>query len=489
MSLYQKYRPKTFADVVGQEHVVTTLEQAHKQDKLSHAYLFSGTRGTGKTSIARILAKILLIRGIEDEKMQMQIIEAVEDGNIVDVIEIDAASNRRIDDVRSLLEAIQFAPVAGKAKVYIIDEAHMLTKEAFNALLKTLEEPPPYAYFVLATTELHKIPATIQSRCQRFAFRTITEEDIVRRLQYIADQERITVERPALRAIAHHVQGSLRDAVSLLDQLQALGTVTLKDVRERVGESGQEYAETLRTALAEGDTRAILATIETMEEMAVPLDGVLRILLARTREDMRSAIAAGQATEPFIAMLDILLEAVRDARAAPVPGLILESAMLRLLKIRHGEAPAEKIVAETPAPTRVRPAPSAAPKPAKPPTEKIETPPPAQAATEAPSLSLEEIRKAWPDILHSMQPPSVKMSLKNGRLQAVTDGNLTLSFASAFHRDKVAATEASRALEQAIEAVFRRAVRVHCVLEEERSSGGAQAEEVVNLAEAAAEVF
>ena len=158
MSLYLKYRPRSFADVVGQEHIVTTLEHAVDRDQLVHAYLFFGPRGTGKTSVARILAKILLIRGIEDENLQKQAIKSVDDGTLVDLIEIDAASNRGIDDVRDLKEKVQFAPSLASAKVYIIDEVHMMTKEAFNALLKTLEEPPPHAYFILATTELHKVP-------------------------------------------------------------------------------------------------------------------------------------------------------------------------------------------------------------------------------------------------------------------------------------------------------------------------------------------
>ena len=202
MSLYRAYRPKSFADVTGQEHVVTTLESAAKHGKLAHAYLFAGTRGTGKTTCARILAKTMLTASIADPVLRTHVETAVDEGNLVDCTEIDAASNRGIDDIRDLLGKIQFTPVVASAKVYIIDEVHMLTKEAFNALLKTLEEPPSYAYFILATTELHKIPATIQSRCQRFQFRQIREEDIVRRLQYIADQEHITVERPALRAIA-----------------------------------------------------------------------------------------------------------------------------------------------------------------------------------------------------------------------------------------------------------------------------------------------
>ena len=182
MSLTLKYRPRSFAEMIGQDHIVSTLENAAERDQLVHAYLFYGSRGTGKTSLARILAKILLIQGVEDEKLQKQIIEAVDEGTLVDLVEIDAATNRQIDDVRELKEKVQFAPSIASAKVYIIDEVHMMTKEAFNALLKTLEEPPPHAFFILATTELHKVPETIQSRCQRFPFRRITEEDIVRGL-------------------------------------------------------------------------------------------------------------------------------------------------------------------------------------------------------------------------------------------------------------------------------------------------------------------
>ena len=161
-SLYLKYRPRTFVDVVGQDHIVTTLEQSAEQGQLAHAYLFAGTRGTGKTSMARILAKALMTSTIDDETVKKQIIKGIEEGSLVDLIEIDGASNRGIDDVRDLIGKIQFSPVVAVAKVYIIDEVHMLTKEAFNALLKTLEEPPDYAYFILATTEVHKVPVTIQ---------------------------------------------------------------------------------------------------------------------------------------------------------------------------------------------------------------------------------------------------------------------------------------------------------------------------------------
>ena len=215
----------------------------------------SAARGTGKTSIARILAKMLLTKELTDETIQKQVIKAVEEESLVDLLEIDAASYTQVDNIRDLIEKIQFSPVVASAKVYIIDEVHMLSKSAFNALLKTLEEPPAYAYFILATTELHKVPATIQSRCQRFPFRHVREEDIIRHLQYIADQEKITIDRAALRAIAHHAQGGMRDAISLLDQLRSIEKIAVEHVKERIGESGHEYVEALLEAIGQSDKR------------------------------------------------------------------------------------------------------------------------------------------------------------------------------------------------------------------------------------------
>src|SRR3990167_2984539 len=180
VSLYRKYRPKTFAGVIGQNHIVQTLERAVERQEIAHAYIFSGPRGTGKTSMARILATVILTKGITDMTIRSQILKGIEEENLVDFLEIDAASHTQVENIRDLIEKIQFSPVAASAKVYVIDEVHMLSKNAFNALLKTLEEPPKYAYFILATTELWKIPATIQSRCQRFAF----QSSVVARMKY-----------------------------------------------------------------------------------------------------------------------------------------------------------------------------------------------------------------------------------------------------------------------------------------------------------------
>ncbi len=489
MSLYQKYRPKNFTEVVGQDHIVTTLENAVLQDKIAHAYLFSGPRGTGKTSTARILAKMLLTRGIQDETIQRQIIKAVEEESLVDLLEIDAASNTGVDNIRDLLEKIQFTPVVSAAKIYIIDEVHMLSKGAFSALLKTLEEPPEYAYFILATTELQKVPATIQSRCQRFPFRHVREEDIIRHLQYIADQERIPADRTALRAIAHHAQGGMRDAISLLDQLRGLEKITAEEIRSRVGESGQEHVDAVLAAIEAGDKASILETVRKVEDAGIALDTLLRQLLTTMREGLHTAVAEGKESAHLRAMLEVLLTAIRDVRSAPVPGLVLESALLSLtetdaetssakaersfLKRKNPELPKEK------AETKAAPIEASAPEAKR-----------SEAIVEAPEVSLEAVRSAWTKIVAGITPPSVKMSLKNGRVHDVKEKTVTLSFSSAFHRDKVAETQASRNVEEILERIFKRQMKLACKVEEETHAEPEGAnKDMVNLAEAAAEIF
>ncbi|MDD4628889.1 MAG: DNA polymerase III subunit gamma/tau [Candidatus Peribacteraceae bacterium] len=497
MALYRTYRPQIFADVVGQDHIVTTLEQAVAQDKLSHAYLFAGSRGTGKTSVARILAKHLLTRGITDPVLKQQIIKGVEDGTIVDLLEIDAASQRRIDDARDLIEKIQFSPVVASAKVYIIDEVHMLTKEAFNALLKTLEEPPAYAHFILATTELHKIPATIQSRCQCFPFRAIREDDIVRRLQFIADQEHIVVDREALRLIARHVEGGLRDAISLLDQMRSLVKITPKDVESRIGSSGHEHIEAVAKALAEKDTSSLIDAVRRLEEAGVPLDLFLRQLLGLAREHLHKALEEKEPIKDILRVLDTLLAAVRDVRFAPVPGLVVESALLSLCqpseekgtrkadpfgleskgkeKTLKREKTGEPAKTEAPvAQTAVGPVPASSL---------------ASAEFQAPEVSLENIRSSWTHILEGTSPASVKMSLKNGEVQNLEGTKVIVSFSSTFHRDKVSATEASRTIEEVMQKIFKRSLKLECILEKNHEKSEGAKENVVNLAEAAAEIF
>src|SRR5256885_9098147 len=256
-ALYRRYRPQTFSAIVGQEHVTRTLRNAIAGGQVAHAYLLSGVRGTGKTSIARLIAKAVNCPNTKDGEPcdRCETCVAIRDGRFLDLIEIDAASNRGIDEMRDLRDKVRFAPSMGQYKVYVIDEAHQLTTEAFNALLKTLEEPPPHAMFILATTEAQKIPATIVSRTQRFDLRRIPHKGVVAQLRKICEQEGLAAEPAALEAIARHGQGSLRDAESMLDMVIAFanGAITLKEVDDLLGASDWEETAALFDALAAAD--------------------------------------------------------------------------------------------------------------------------------------------------------------------------------------------------------------------------------------------
>lgn len=267
VALYRKWRPQGFDSLVGQEAVRTALTNALETGRIAHAYLFAGPRGTGKTSTAKILAKAVNCEHgpTPNPCNKCQNCVRINDGTSMDVFEIDAASNRGIDEIRDLREKVAFAPVNGRYKVYIIDEVHMLTTEAFNALLKTLEEPPPHVIFILATTEPHKIPATIHSRCQRFDFKRVTDSDIVKRLREVADGSGIAADDDALQLIAVQADGGMRDALSLLDQCGVMAErVSAETVRSVLGIVGREALRELVKAVGEGNVPKALELLEAL---------------------------------------------------------------------------------------------------------------------------------------------------------------------------------------------------------------------------------
>jgi DNA polymerase-3 subunit gamma/tau len=276
--LYRKYRSKTLTEIVGQPHITDTLSNAIKQGDVAHAYLFTGPRGVGKTSIARILAR------------EVNNLSYEEADNHLDIIEIDAASNRRIDEIRELRDKVNNAPAQAKYKVYIIDEVHMLTKEAFNALLKTLEEPPEHAIFILATTEVHKLPDTIVSRTQKFTFKPVREDEVKNHLASIAKQEKIAISDDALLLIARHGQGSFRDSISLLDQMRYVvsesGEINIKDIRVAIGSVPDDSIARLLDLVYRGSVTEVLKTIDEIHESGFSAPQVASALAMKLRRDI-----------------------------------------------------------------------------------------------------------------------------------------------------------------------------------------------------------
>ena len=362
VALYRRWRPESFADLVGQEHISRTLSRAVTSGQTSHAYLFTGPRGTGKTSTAKILARALNCAegptltpcGVCDS------CRSISDGSSMDVFEIDAASNRGIDEIRDLRESVKFAPTEGHYKIYIIDEVHMLTTEAFNALLKTLEEPPERVIFILATTEPHKVPATIQSRCQRYDFHRITVTEIRDRLIYVCKESDIAAEENALDIIAAQADGGMRDALSILDQCMALaeGTLTAERVQEALGLVGRAWIRRMAGEIAARDAAALIAQLSELLQSGRELKQVLaelaqyfrRLMIAGVGGAVSAAeLCAGDAEElrmdaaqftqeEIMSILRRLNETMQELRTSPQPRIAVETLLIGLCHT-EGTAP------------------------------------------------------------------------------------------------------------------------------------------------------
>ncbi|MEK7086088.1 MAG: DNA polymerase III subunit gamma/tau, partial [Patescibacteria group bacterium] len=404
ISLYRKYRPHNFDNLVGQDHVKNTLINALKSNHVSHAYLFTGPRGTGKTSTARLIAKALnctaLIDGFEPCN-ECEFCKEINEGRLIDMIEIDAASNRGIDEVRDLKEKINFAPTRAKFKVYIVDEVHMMTKEAFNALLKTLEEPPAHAYFILATTEVHKIPETIISRCQRFDFKRISQRALMTRLSYIAQLEGIAAQDQALEAISKYVDGGLRDAIGLLEQLTVDNKLDFERVQELLGISGITMLERMFEVLTNNETKEALSIINELHGQGSDLRQFAHEFIDLLRMKMLDSVANDkpEQTAKLIKMIDVFQQAQQKLESS-IPQLSLEIAVIEVTSDFESLEPEvkEKNIDNVVIPTKDR---------KHQPIDK--TPEEIQNL----EFTMESLQKNWPRVIERIKSPSLRISMKD----------------------------------------------------------------------------
>lgn len=461
-ALYRVYRPQTFSELIGQDAISQTLLNALRQNRLAHAYLFCGPRGTGKTSTSKILAKAVNCLDPQDGEPcnACENCRAINEDRFLDVIEIDAASNRGIDEIRGIREQVRFTPSMGKRKVYIIDEVHMLTTEAFNALLKTLEEPPEHVLFVLATTDPQKVPKTVLSRTQRFDFHRIPTPVLAAHLREICDREGIDADDEALSLIAKNAAGGMRDAISLLDQTIAFAgdQIDRHAVTQMIGGLDDDALHTLVAALQSGDTAALMQQLENllyngsdsralMHSLLAYLRDLLLVRVGSTADGSTPSEALRQQAAGFsLRQLEQLLakaaEAERDMRIAPDGELVLELTLVEMALLLAGESPAQSAAqtrAHLPAAGN---APAAKPQPAGRPqtTHADETPAsdsnstasestaPVATADADDAATLDALRRLWPQVVEALKDVSIRIHafVKPAELVRYEAGTLTL---------------------------------------------------------------
>lgn len=435
--------------MIGQEHIKVTLLNAIKAGQISHAYLFTGPRGTGKTTTARLLAKAINAEIMTDDGRfdGSEIAEEIDNGRLIDVIEIDAASNRGIDEIRDLREKISYAPTRAKNKVYIIDEVHMLTKEAFNALLKTLEEPPSFVYFILATTEIQKVPETIISRCQRFDFRRIAEDVLMAHLKEVAQIEGIETEEEALRIVAKHARGGARDALTLLEQITTNKKLESSRVKEVLGISNMVACDNLYADLKTGSAATAMDQLHAVFQSGVDLVQFNRDFLDYLRQKMLEAVKSGENADAqrFIELIGFFQEAYEKQRFSYIPELPLEVAIARAcLGDRRSEgnlhARSEGSASTTTSEQKKKPL-------SQPSTENSSPVQPEVAI----SKDLEGLLTNWSAVLDRVHHPLARRCLMAGKLVDLQDGNLTVAFQNNFNKEKLFVPELLAVVEQAIQ--------------------------------------
>ena len=456
MALYRKFRPQTFEDVKGQDHIVTTLKNQIKSDRIGHAYLFTGTRGTGKTTIAKILARTINCENPVDgcPCMECAMCKSITAGNSMNVIEMDAASNNGVDSIRQIVEEVAYPPTEGKYKVYIIDEVHMLSTGAFNALLKTLEEPPSYVVFILATTEVHKIPITILSRCQRYDFHRISIDTIAARLKELMDKEGVDVEDKAIRYIAKAADGSMRDGLSLLDQCIAFyigQTLTYDNVLKVLGAIDTEVFSRLLRHIINGEITQCIGILEEiitqgrdLNQFVIDFTWYLRnLMLLKSSDDMEDVLEMSSDnlallkeeakmvdTEILMRYIQVLSALSNDIKYASGKRVLIEIALIKLCKpemeqdisaLNNRMANLEKKVEKGVQVVMAAPAAGQAPAASAAPVKK--EPLPAAVPEE-----VKQVASSWGNVLGQV-PPNIKMYLKEVNTVTVNElGELVLIF-------------------------------------------------------------
>ncbi|MFC1958848.1 DNA polymerase III subunit gamma/tau [Chloroflexota bacterium] len=500
---YRKWRPQTLAEVVGQEPVTQTLRNALTSSRISHAYLFCGPRGTGKTSTGRILAKAVncLTDGKGEPCNACPMCQAITEARAFDVIEIDAASNTGVDDIRSLREKVNYAPNQARYKVYIIDEVHMLSNSASNALLKTLEEPPPHVIFILATTESHKILPTIMSRCQRFDFRRLSQADIISKLTHICQKEGIQIEPGALQLIAKSATGSLRDAENLLEQLTTYygSEIGLQQVQAILGITGDWRAKELVKHIINSDIAAGLTTINSVNSDGLDLRQFNRelveylrgLLLIKTGSDESVDLAAEDMTElkglAARASLEQILRSVKlfgqlELGFDNYPTLPLELALIdcALTSGEGKESHVEQIEYQLPHPQKMAtppPVPSYTEQPkTEPAPANVPTPEPVMAAATTPPLEagseIEHLRQNWKQVIEqapqdTRRTPAIAILRSAGvKPMSIENDTVVLAFRYKNHKELIEKTENQHVAEKILSNFLGHTCHVNCILED-----------------------